>query len=474
MIADLKPYREYRPAEGGWLGEVPAHWAVRRMKYIVHETDTRSATGKEQLLRVSQYTGVTQRRRADGLDEPDTRADSLVGYKRVEPNDLVINIMLAWNGSVGVSQHSGITSPAYCVYRFGPTVHPWYFHNLLRSPIYKARIKASSTGVIESRLRLYSDDLGRIEAMLPPLDEQLLIVRFLDWANGRLERAVRAKRKVIALLNEQKQAIIHRAVTRGLDPSAPLKPSGNLWLGDVPRHWEVQRLSRAIKLVTGFPFSSTEFTQEGNGIRLLRGVNVAPLCIRWNDAVRWRRSSTDGMDNFVLNIGDIVLGMDRPIISSGIRVATIQPEDTPSLLVQRVARLRPTDKIKAEFLLLLLSGRIFSDYMAPLFTGISVPHLSPNQIKEFNVALPPIKEQKKIVSYVRSRTDILDTTISHLESEIKLLQEYRNRLVSDIVTGKLDVREAAASIPTEAPLDTAQDDTGLEEEPEAAEEEALV
>ena len=224
MISGLKPYPAYRPAEGGWLGEIPSHWSVHRMKYVVHETDSRSMSGKEQLLRISQYTGVTQRRRADGLAEPDTRADSLVGYKRVEPNDLVINIMLAWNGSMGVSRYVGIASPAYCVYRFAREMHPWYFHNLLRSPAYKARIKASSTGVVESRLRLYSDDLGRIEAMIPPPAEQAAIVRFLDWANGRLERAIRAKRKVIALLNEQKQAIIHRAVTRGLDPSVPLTP----------------------------------------------------------------------------------------------------------------------------------------------------------------------------------------------------------------------------------------------------------
>src|ERR1700680_4289761 len=100
MIAHLKPYPEYRLAEGGWLGQIPSHWRVRRMKYVVREVDSRSTSGKEQLLRISQYTGVTQRSRADGLAEPDTRANSLVGYKRVEVNDLVINIMLAWNGSM--------------------------------------------------------------------------------------------------------------------------------------------------------------------------------------------------------------------------------------------------------------------------------------------------------------------------------------------------------------------------------------
>jgi type I restriction enzyme S subunit len=271
MIADLKPYAEYRSA-GEWLGEIPAHWAVRRMKFVVRETYSRSTSGNEQLLRISQYTGVTRRRLADGFEEPDTRADSLVGYKRVEPDDLVINIMLAWNGSMGVSRYSGIVSPAYCVYRLGRDVHPWYFHNLLRSPAYKARIRTSSTGVVESRLRLYSDDLGRIEAMLPPLSEQAAIVRFLDWVNGRLERAIRAKRRVIALLNEQKQAIIHRAVTRGLDPSVPRKSSDSRWFPELPEKWEVLPMRRLILAAIDGPHFSPKY--HDSGIPFLSARNV--------------------------------------------------------------------------------------------------------------------------------------------------------------------------------------------------------
>ena len=273
MIADLKPYPEYRPAEGGWLGDIPAHWQVRRIKYVVRETDSQSTYGKEQLLRVSQYTGVTQRRREDGLSEPDTRADSLVGYKRVEPNDLVINIMLAWNGSMGVSRYSGITSPAYCVYRFGANVHPWFFHNLLRSPAYKARIKAASTGVVESRLRLYSDSLYRIEALLPPPDEQAAIVRFLDHTNVRLERTIRAKRKVIALLNEQRRAIIDRAVTRGLDPSIPLKPSGIPWLGNIPHHWETRRAKQVCIAIVDCKNRTPEMVPDGR-FTVVRTTNI--------------------------------------------------------------------------------------------------------------------------------------------------------------------------------------------------------
>ena len=138
----LSPYPDYKPSGTEWLGDVPAHWEVRRLKYVLRERDIRSLDGSEQLLRVSQYTGVTQRMPTGHGEEPDTRAESLVGYKCVAPNDLVVNIMLAWNGSMGVSQFPGIASPAYCVYRFGENAHPWYFHHLLRSPTYKARIKA--------------------------------------------------------------------------------------------------------------------------------------------------------------------------------------------------------------------------------------------------------------------------------------------------------------------------------------------
>ena len=249
MVPALRPYPRKKDSGVEWLGEVPEHWDIRRVKYLLKECDTRSVDGSEELLRVSQYTGVTPRSPTGDVDEPDTRAASLVGYKRVEPNDLVVNIMLAWNGSMGVSQFRGITSPAYCVYRFRANSHPWYFHHLLRSPIYKARIKSVSTGIVESRLRLYTDDLYRLEALVPPLPEQTAIVRFLDHADRRIRRYIRAKQKLIALLEEQKQAIIHQAVTGKIDvrtgqPYPSYKDSGVEWLGEVPKHWEVRQFTR--------------------------------------------------------------------------------------------------------------------------------------------------------------------------------------------------------------------------------------
>lgn len=453
MIGVLRPYPAVKDFCMPWLGKVPAHWEVRRLKYLLRERDARSTTGAEQLLRVSQYTGVTERNRTDGGDEADTRAASLVGYKLVTRGDLVVNIMLAWNGSMGVSRFDGIASPAYCVYRFGHGAKPWYFHHLLRSPAYKARIRALSTGVVDSRLRLYTDDLYRMEALVPPPNEQAAIVRFLDHADRKIRRAIRAKQQLVKLLEEEKQAIIHRAVTRGLDPNVRLKPSGVEWLGDVPEHWHVILLGRFIHLITGFPFKSERFTQDANDIRLLRGINVAPGRLRWVDVVRWSRQERTQYEPFELALGDIVLGMDRPLIHGGTRVATIRESDVPALLLQRVARIRTKSGLSMVFLNLLLGGKSFSDYLEPIFTGISVPHLSPEQIKSFVFALPPTDEQDRIIKWIGDKTIRLRSAGAQAEQEIALLREYRTRLIADVVTGKLDVREAAARLPEEVESD---------------------
>lgn len=469
MIADLKPYARYRPAEGGWLGEIPSHWSVRRMKYVVREMDSRSTSGKEQLLRISQYTGVTQRRRADGLDEPDTRADSLVGYKRVEPNELVINIMLAWNGSMGVSRYSGIASPAYCVYRFGRDVNPWYFHNLLRSPAYKARIKTSSTGVVESRLRLYSDDLGRIEAMLPPPDEQGAIVRFLDWANGRLDRAIRAKRKVIVLLNEQKQAIIHRAVTRGLDLSVPLKPSGIPWLGDIPQHWEVWPFVRCTIERADYRGATPEKVE--SGVFLITAKNIRKGWIDYESSKEYVRMSEYSkiMRRGLPKKGDVLLTMEAPLG----HFALIDREDIA--LAQRIVRFRlHPDQLLPQFALLCLNSPYFQNQLHERATGSTAQGIKASKLPQLLVARPNVAEQKKIVEHIRYECAPLDMVISRLEREIELLREYRTRLVADVVTGKLDVREAAARLPHEAAPDTTEVDTHVGDEIDLVDEEAAL
>ena len=144
--------------------------------------------------------------------------------------------------------------------------------------------------------------------------------------------------------------------------------------------------------------------------------------------------------------------MDRPIIRGGTRVAVISPPDVPSLLLQRVARIRVGEGLHRDFAVALLSGKGFSDYLAPIFTGISVPHLSPEQIKGFRFALPSVVEQEAIREHVKSKSDAVQSAIDGAKKEIGLLHEYRARLIADVATGKLDVREAAAALPDIDPV----------------------
>ena len=419
------------------------------MKLLLSEVDSRSSSGREQLLRISQYTGVTQRKASDGSDEPDTRASSLVGYKRVAVNDFVINIMLAWNGSMGVSRYDGIASPAYCVYRFKSGALPWYYHELLRLPVYKGRIKTASTGVVESRFRLYSDDLGRIEAIQPPPDEQAAIVRFLDHANRRLERTIRAKRKVIALLNEQKQAIIHRAVTRGLDPNVPLKPSGIPWLGDIPKHWEVRRVKQTCRILRGKfthrPRNDPSlydgpypFIQTGAVARAKKYITSYSQTLNKKGlAVSKLFPSGTLVMTIAANIGDVaVLSFDACFPDSVVGFV-------PS---------KNIDRDYLYFVFLCMKSELLRE--APVNTQ---GNLNVERIGALGMPLPSIEEQRAIVRRAEEDIGAFDVIITRTEREITLLREYRTRLIADVVTGKLDVRAAAARLPNEAgelePLD---------------------
>ena len=464
MIRDLKPYPAYRDSGVPWLGEVPEHWEVRRLKYLLREHDARSADGAEQLLRVSQYTGVTRRARSDGSHEPDSRAASLVGYKLVAPSELVVNIMLAWNGSMGVSRFPGIASPAYCVYRFGRRARPWYFHYLLRSPVYKARIKAVSTGVVESRLRLYTDDLYRLEALLPPVSEQVAIVRFLDHMDRRIRRYIRAKQKMVKLLEEQKQAIIHRAVTRGLDPNVRLKPSGVQWLGDVPEHWETRRIASFSPKITNGWVGPTREILEGSGVPYIQSLHIKSGSIRFIKKYFVAATWLERHDKIRLCRGDVVIVQTGDIG----QVACVPPEfDGAGCHALIIIRTDPS-VIGGPFLDLVLRSWYGYENLRRMQTGALHPHLNCTWVREIIVPTPPLREQESLLHELGARTATHDRATTCAEREVTLIRDLRIRLIADVVTGKLDVREAAANLPEEPdkpePLDEAEGLVNSDEE----------
>lgn len=454
MSTGLKPYPAYKDSGVEWLGKVPECWDIRRLKYVLRERDARSADGSEQLLRVSQFTGVTERKSLDGVDEPDTRAESLVGYKRVEPGELVVNIMLAWNGSMGVSSFPGIASPAYCVYRFGPVAEPWFFHHLLRSPSYKAHIKTASRGVVESRLRLYSDDLYRLEALLPPLPEQAAIVRFLDYMDRRIRRYIRAKQRLMGLLEEQKQAIISTAVTCGIDGTA-LRSTGDRWFPEVPVDWRVLPMRRVIRSAIDGPHFSPSYVDDGVPFLSARNIKAD----RWSlDDVKYisRQDHAEFCKRVKPLAGDVLYTKGG---TTG--VARAVDLDYPFQVWVHVAVLKPEGKIILPDYLAVALNTPRCYEQSQLFTrGATNQDLGLGRMQSIVLPVPPLAEQHEIARFAGAVSEQHASAKRQLQRQVDLMREYRIRLVADVITGKVDVRKATANLPheTEEPETLADED----------------
>ena len=237
MIAYLKPYPAMKDSGVEWLGDVPAHWEVRRLRRTLRAVAERNRSDLP-LLSVVREKGVVLRDVSNKDENHNFIPDDLTNYKVVQQGQFAMNKMKAWQGSYGMSKFDGIVSPAYFVFNLA-SVDGDYFHTAIRSKAYVPYFTQASDGVRIGQWDLSLARMREIPFSVPPLPEQSAIARYLDHADRRIQRYIRAKQKLITLLEEQKQAIIHRAVTRGLDPNVRLKPSGVEWLGEVPEHWEV-------------------------------------------------------------------------------------------------------------------------------------------------------------------------------------------------------------------------------------------
>lgn len=208
----LNPNVSLKDSGVKWIGLIPEHWELQRFKSIFTECKSVTETGQEDLLSVSEYYGVA--RRIDKMEdgEYESRADSLVGYKVCKKDDLVINIMLAWKRGLGFSDFDGIVSPAYAVYR-GKNIAPHYFHYLMRTDMYVAEYKRNSKGIIDSRLRMYTDRFNNIMAIVPPLSEQQAIAAYLDEKCSKIDAATENIGKQIDALKRLKRALINEVVT---------------------------------------------------------------------------------------------------------------------------------------------------------------------------------------------------------------------------------------------------------------------
>ena len=403
----MERYREYKDSGAKWLGKIPKHWDVIKAKYLWNEVFSFSENGSENLLSVSQYDGVTQAKN-------ESRSESLKGYKKVAKDNLVINIMLAWMGGLGVSEYNGIVSPAYCVYRLKKAANPKFMHYLYKTPMYLAEFARHSTGVIPSRWRMYTDDFGQVLTLIPPIDEQDKIVSYLDKVTSKIDEAIAQQQKMIDLLNERKQIIINNAVTKGLNLDVPMKDSGIDWIGEIPEHWEQKRLRFLCNIKTG---DKDTIDREDNG--------KYPFYVRSPKIEHINSFSFDG--EAVLMAGDGV--------GAGKVFHYVKGKFGCH---QRVYIIYNFKNVEGEYLYYYMQIK-FKHIIEQYSAKSTVDSVRLFMLQNFNILIPSTQEQNNIISHIKNATVRIDKVISFQQRMLALLQERKQIIINDVVTGKVKV-----------------------------------
>lgn len=428
VLGAMPKYEAYKDSGTGWIGKIPIEWGVLRVKYLFKEVNQRSTNGAEELLSVSQYSGVTKKSEKVNAGDLLTNAETLEGYKQVSKGDLVSNIMLAWNGSLGFSPFDGITSPAYSVYRLQGKSVERYFHYLLRTDLYKAEFKRRSSGVIESRLRLYSDDFFDVLSILPSQQEQTAIANFLDKKTAQIDQAITIKQKQIELLKERKQIIIQKAVTQGLDPNVPLRDSGVDWIGEIPEHWEVKR---AKYLFNEIDERSTDGNEELLSVSHITGVTPRSEKNVTMIAEDYTGSKTCQKNDLIMNImwawmGALGVSDRAGIVSS-------------AYSIYRQSTLNTFNPVFLEW---LFKTTGYIEHYNRISTGLHSSRLRfySRMFFDMEIGFPNRSEQDQIIKQVANQSNKIDKAISFQKSQIKNLKEYKTTLINSAVTGKIKVR----------------------------------
>lgn len=468
MIGDLKPYPAMKDSGVRWFGAVPAHWEVLPNRAVFAEVKERDHPSADMLSVTITKGVIRQKALLEDSSKKDSSNQDKSAYKFVRPGDIAYNKMRAWQGAVGVSEYEGIVSPAYVVQRPREGTHPRYLHYLLRTPAFAKEAERWSYGITSDMWSLRPEHFKLIYSCLPPVPEQTAIVRFLDHADRRIRRDIRAKQKLMALLEEQKQAIIHRAVTRGLDPNVRLKPSGVEWLGDLPQHWKVLSLRRVVSLVTSGSRGWATFYSDTGDIFLQSG-NLGrsmSLDLSFIQHVQLPADS-EGIRTKVQR-DDVLVCITGALTGN---VVVVDVELGSAYVNQHVALVRPkVTKIFPRFLSYCLHSQIGQSQFKTTEYGGTKQGLGLDDVKSVVFPVPPLREQEQLSRWLDERLRALTAAAQVALREIALLREFRTRLIADVVTGKLDVRNAAARLPDDAkeiaPLDEIET-AGEEGEPRA-------
>lgn len=448
MIADLKPYAEYKDPGVSWLGKVPSHWQIARSKRLFTARKELARPDDLQLSATQAYGVIAQSLYEERTGYRVVKISMHLDKRRhVERDDFIIS-MRSFQGGLERAWSTGAIRSSYVVLKPEAQVEAAYFMYLFKSVPYIAALRATGDFIRDGQDLNYNNFCG-VDLPLAPPAEQAAIGRFLNWSNGRIERTLSAKRKVIALLLEQKQAIIHRAVTKGLNANVQLKSSGIPWMGDIPMHWEVRRFRTLVRGIDqGVSPLAVGFLAEGNSWGVLKSGCVNRGTFR--ETEHKRLASDFAIDPAIaVAVGDVLISRacgSPSLVGSVGRVRSLRYRLILSDKTFR-ATFRPT--VDPDFMVYAMNCRYYRHQVEQAISGAEgmANNLPLSSLKDFRFAVPPLDEANNIARRIDIETSVIDRRVEALEAEILLLREYRTRLTADVVTGSLDVREVAARLP---------------------------
>ena len=471
MTPHLKSYPSYKDSAVEWLGDVPVHWQVRRMRTVARILNGATPSSNTPAYWDGDILWITP----EDLGALNTRYIENTARRITHDGYYSCGTTLAPVGSLAISTrapigHIGILGFPACANQGCKLIVPdnslksAYFYHIFQAG--QSELKSYGQGTTFAELS--RGKLAEFHLPAPPLPEQTAIARYLDHATRRIRRYIRAKRKQIALLEEQKQAIIHQAVTGRIDvrtgrPYSAYKPSGVEWLGDMPKKWKAVPLQRITLDRCDGPFGSglksSHYTDEG--IRVVRLQNIGHGEFNDSDAAFISPEHYTTLGDHSVGAGDVLIaGLGDPNHPAG--RACVAPENIVPAMVKADCfrfRLNP-DLVNPEFIALQLTATA-TEASAILSTGATRQRTNLRSTSARLVGIPSVHEQERIIEYARARTSRIGAVEQATKQEISLLREYRTRLIADVVTGKLDVREAAAALPEVDPLEAEDEPEGV-------------
>lgn len=437
----MKPYSSYKDSGIAWIGQIPSHWDVSRVASLYTENTSKNTDNEFAFaMRFNYGTLVDKNETGDVSDLKDTYS----AYTKVKKNDVVINgLNLNYDFNslrVAISPKDGIITSAYIIMTPRPGTNSTYYNYLFKSMDSRKIFHGMGTGI---RLTLSFAELKKQALIIPPVDEQATIVRFITEKSEKIDRYIAEQERLLAALDELRQAEIARAVTRSLNPDAPLRDSGIDWIGQIPAHWEIAPMRSCFSFSKGLTITKANLVEKGIAVlsygqihnKINTGVHISEDMIRFVPD-----SYLESNPECLLQKGDFIFA-DTSEDIEGSGNCAFNDFDGNIFAGYHTVIARPLNLPYPKYTAYLFQSKSWKEQVHQNVNAVKVYSINRTIFRKTSILMPPLDEQQAIVEYLDAKTAKIDSMKADIQRQIGLLKEYKQRIIADAVTGKIDVRE---------------------------------